>query len=76
MRLAWAGGGHVETGWGHLCHLLSSQGKYLEMGLGQELGKATGFTTTCPSTYRTEQHGWASGPGRGPRKLPQYPQPP
>lgn len=65
----------METGWG-LCHLLSFQGKYLQMGLGQGLGKATKFTAPCPSTYRAEQHGRASGPGREPRKLPQYPQPP
>jgi hypothetical protein len=49
---------------------------YLEVGLGQELGKEGGFTPICPSPYRAEQHSSVPGPVRGPRKQPQYPQSP
>lgn len=70
------GGVYVETGWGYPCHLLSFQGKYLQMRWGQGLGKPSRLTCTCPPPCRAKQHGRAPGPGRGPRQLPQHPQPP
>lgn len=57
----------VEMGWGYPCHLLSIQGKFLQVGLGHGLGRLQGSRPlVCPPAELSSKAGpQGQGEGRG-----------